>query len=107
MLKSTQYLIDQFNKGNLDSFLLSHSISNAVVKDLVAMFVELQDTALSVTDVEQVAIECPCCHTKYTININDLNKDVVHCLECGYNYYQIGNIYQMTIGVHRFRTEEA
>ena len=102
MLKSTQYLIDQYNKGKLDSFLLDHSVSDAVVKDLVAMFVELQDTALSVTNFKQVSIECPCCHTKYTISINEINKDSVHCLNCGYEYYQSCNVYQAIIGVHRF-----
>lgn len=106
MLKSTEYLIDQFNKGNLDSFLLDHSVSDAVVKDLIAMFVELQDTAVSVTNIDQVAIECPCCHTKYTINFNDMNNDAIHCLNCGHEYYQICNIYQLIMGVHRFRTEE-
>lgn len=102
MLKSTRYLIDQYNKGKLDSFLLDHSVNNAVVKDLVAMFVELQDTALSVTNFKQVSIECPHCHTKYTISTNELNKDKVRCLECGYEYYQSYNVYQAIMGVHRF-----
>ena len=102
MLKSTQYLIDQYNKGNLDNFLLDHSVNNAVVKDLVAMFDELQDTALSVTNFKQVSIECPHCHTKYTISINEINKDSVHCLNCGHEYYQASNVYQAIVGVHRF-----
>lgn len=107
MLKATEHLIgivESYNCGtNIDDFLLKHSVSNAVIKDLLYMIAEFRLTSLNIKSFDSFSIECPCCHTKYTISANELNKDKVHCLECGHEYNQHGNIYKATYNIKRFK----
>lgn len=107
MLKATEYLINIVescnSRNSIDDFLLKHSVSNAVIKELLYIIAEFRRTSLCIKSCNSFSIECPCCHTKYTIGINELNKDKVHCLECGYSYYQHSNIYKATYNIERFK----
>ena len=108
MLKATEHLINIVescnSSNNIDDFLLKHSVSNTVIKELLYIIAEFRLTSLCIKSFNNFSIECPCCHDKYNITLEELNVDkAVKCLKCGHEYNQYSNIYKATYNIERFK----